>query len=134
MLTGASGGGKSSVIAALSAAGFACVDAVGRAIGREQRETGGDATPWQDRAAFRDLLFGRSLAAFDAALALPGPVFFDRGIVEALAYSRQLGLAVPEAWLALVRRRRYAEPVLAFPPWREVFASDAERRALTPGF
>jgi predicted ATPase len=128
VLTGASGGGKSTVLETLATHGFMVVEEPGRRIVGEQLATGGDATPWQDRRAFLHLLFQRSLAAFEAALAMPGPVFFDRGIIEALAYSRQLGLPVPDAWLALARRRRYAEPVFVIPPWREVFRNDAERR------
>ena len=77
---------------------------------------------------FRDLLFTRSVEAFEAMAGCPGPVFFDRGIVEALAYSRLLGLPVPEEWLAVVERCRYARTVLVTPPWREVFGNDGERR------
>lgn len=128
VLTGASGGGKSSIIEALGARGFATVEEPGRRIVQEQLASGGDATPWQDRVAFRDLLFARSVEAFEAMANRPGPVFFDRGVVEALAYSRLLGLPVPEEWRAVVKCCRYARTVLVTPPWRELFRNDAERR------
>lgn len=128
VLTGASGGGKSSIIRALRVAGFHCVDEVGREVVQAQRHNGGDATPWQDRRAFRDLLFARSVAAFARAAAISGPVIFDRGIVEAVAYSRLLQLPVPDEWLAVIQRCRYASVVFVAPPWREIFRTDAERR------
>ncbi len=128
MLTGASGGGKSSIVEALGELGFTIVPEVGRRIVREQLAVGGDATPWQDRVGFRDLLFARSVEAFEAAARSPGPVFFDRGMVEALAWSRLCGLPVPVEWCAVVERCRYARTVLVTPPWREVFRNDGERR------
>lgn len=104
------------------------VEEPGRRIVEEQLAAGGDATPWQDRRAFRDLLFARSLAAFEEFADRPGPVFFDRGIVEALAYSRLLRLPVPAAWQRVVDRSRYATKVFAVPPWRAIFRTDAARR------
>ncbi|MEZ5865600.1 MAG: AAA family ATPase [Geminicoccaceae bacterium] len=132
VLTGASGGGKSSIIEALAARGFTTVPEAGRRIVLEQRATGGDATPWQDRVKFRDRLFARSVEAYEAMAGCPGPVFFDRGMVEALAYSRLLGLPVPEEWLAVVGRCRYARTVLVTPPWRAVFENDGERQKTWP--
>ncbi len=128
MLTGASGGGKSAIVEALGRLGFTVVPETGRRIVREQLASGGDATPWQDRVAFRDLFFARSVEAYEAAAGRPGPVFFDRGMVEALAWSRLCGLPVPEEWRAVVERCRYADTVLVTPPWREVFRNDGERR------
>ncbi len=130
MLTGASGGGKSTLLAELAAHGFTVAEEPGRRIVAEQLVVGGRATPWQDRAAFRDLLFARSLTAFEQMADRPGPVFFDRGIIEAIAYSRQHGLAMPEAWLAPARACRYARPVFVTPPWRAIFRNDAERRKI----
>lgn len=100
----------------------------GRRIVREQLASGGEVTPWQDHVAFRDLLFARSIEAFEAMADRPGPVFFDRGMVEALAWSRLCGLPVPREWRALFERCRYARTVLVTPPWRDVFANDGERR------
>ena len=81
VLTGASGGGKTTLLQALATRGFTVVEEAGRRIVAEQLAQGGSATPWQDRAAFRDLLFARSLDAFQQVADRPGPVFLDRGIV-----------------------------------------------------
>ncbi len=58
----------------------------------------------------------------------PGPVFFDRGIVEAVGYAQLIGMPVPPAWHATLQRLRYAAPVFVTPPWREIFVTDPERR------
>jgi predicted ATPase len=104
------------------------VEEPGRRIVEAQLADGGRATPWQDREEFRDLLFARSLAAFEHVADRPGPVFFDRSIVEALAYSCQLGLPVPAAWQAAVDRCRYARMVFILPSWRAIFRTDTARR------
>lgn len=132
VLTGASGGGKSSIVAALGERGFIIAPEPGRAIVREQLATGGDATPWQDPLKFRELLFARSKEVYEAMAGAPGPVFFDRGMVDAMAYSRLLGLPVPDEWLAIVGHCRYAGTVFVTPPWRQVFRNDGERRKSWP--
>ena len=128
MLTGGSGSGKSTIIAALKARGFLCVEEVGRQVVKEQLRSGGDATPWQDRGRFRELLFARSVAAFEQVAETARPVFFDRGIVESVAYAGVLGVPVPPHHRAAVERYRYAADVFVTPPWREIYANDTERR------
>lgn len=127
VVTGCSGGGKSTLCAALAEAGLATVPEVGRAVVRDALAAGSDALPWADRVAFRDAVFARSLAAFDAAD--PSRVtMFDRSHVEAFGYSRLIGAAVPEAWVAAADARRFDTPVFVCPPWPEIFVQDAERR------
>lgn len=128
VLTGASGGGKSRIIEALAERGHTVVEEPGRRIVQEQLASGGDATPWQDRQCFCELLFARSFEAYEAMAGRPGPVFFDRGIVEAVGYAQLIGMPVPPAWHATVQRLRYASPVFVTPPWREIFVGDGERR------
>lgn len=128
VITGASGGGKSTLIAALAARGLATQPEIGREIVREQVACGGTALPWADRRAFCDLLFQRSLAAYDAWAGHPGPVFFDRSFAEALGYEALIGqLPTAAAWAA-ARARPFAQPVFLCPLWPEIFVPDAERR------
>ncbi|MCB9968608.1 MAG: AAA family ATPase [Geminicoccaceae bacterium] len=128
VLTGASGGGKSSIVEALGARGFTIVEEPGRAIVREQLATGGDATPWQGPLKFCDLLFARSVAAYEALANRPEPVFFDRAMVDAIGWSDLIGAPVPKDWLAAIRQLRYRTPVFVTPPWRAIYRNDAERR------
>jgi predicted ATPase len=128
VLTGGPGAGKSSVLDALAALGHATVAESGRAIIRDQVAVGGRALPWDDRALYAELMLAADMAAWRARVAEPGPVFFDRGVADVLAYLTLEGLTVPEhvRWAAAALRVR--DPVFVFPPWPEIYATDAERR------
>lgn len=129
VITGASGGGKSTLIAALAAEGYPTVPEVGRQIVTEQLALKGTALPWLDQAAFMDLLFARSIAAFDqAGEAKEQTVFFDRSFLEAIAYGTLIGRAAPPAMLQAAAERRFEKTVFVCPPWREIFATDGERQ------
>ncbi|MEE2690246.1 MAG: AAA family ATPase [Pseudomonadota bacterium] len=128
VITGASGGGKSTLVETLRRRGFRVVEEAGRAIVREQLDAGGEALPWADRAAFRDLLLTRSIELFDAVEERDAPVFFDRGVPEAIGYSTLIGSPLAEETLREAEARRYAPTVFVVPPWREIYANDAERR------
>jgi predicted ATPase len=128
VITGASGGGKSTLVAALAARGLRTQPEIGRQIVRAQLDSGGTALPWADRVAFRDLLFAGAIAAYDQHAGAPGPVFFDRSHVEALGYGALIGRpAGPEMW-RMARARPLAPVVFVCPLWPEIFGSDAERR------
>lgn len=127
-ITGASGGGKSTIVRELAARGHAVQPEIGRMIVREEMPDG--ALPWTRPVAFRDLLFHRSVAAYDHwAAECPGaPVFFDRTFIEAIAWSRSTGAPVPDVMEHAARTRRFAQPVFVCPPWPEIYRRDAERQ------
>lgn len=126
VISGCSGGGKSTLIEALRQRGHAVVAEAGRRVVRAEMATGGSALPWRDMEAFCRRAIALALDDRERAATLPGPVFFDRGIVDvAAAMQRVSGLPVLED---LGRRHRYADPVLMAPPWPELFRSDPERQ------
>ncbi|MEQ8935429.1 MAG: AAA family ATPase [Amphiplicatus sp.] len=128
VISGASGGGKSTLINALRERGCKVVEEAGRDIVREQLERSGDALPWGDSAAFRDLLLARSIALFDSVEERSAPVFFDRAIPEAIGYSTLIESPLEGGALQEAIGRRYAQTVFVVPPWREIYVNDAERR------
>ena len=128
VLTGASGSGKSSIIAALKARGHICVEEIGRPIVREQLRMGTDATPWQNHHRFMQLLLSRSIEAFESVEERSLPVFFDRSIAEETGYARLLETAAGEPFFQAAARYRYNRTVFVTPPWKEIYATDAERR------
>ncbi|MCE8455716.1 AAA family ATPase [Rhodovulum sulfidophilum] len=67
----------------------------GRAIIREQMQSGGDALPWADRAAYAERMLEQDLRAYSALRALSAPVIFDRGILDVLGYLMLCGLPGP---------------------------------------
>lgn len=128
VITGGPGSGKSSVIAALAARGVATMPEAGRAIMRDQIAIGGNALPWDDRAAFAGQMLGWELRSHREALALPGPVVLDRGIPDVIGYLRLCGLPVPAHAERAAAAFRYNRTVFIAPHWPEIYRQDAERK------
>lgn len=128
ILTGASGSGKSSIIAALKARGQVCVEEIGRQVVRDQVRIGTDATPWQNPARFMELLLARSIQAYESVEERSLPVFFDRGLPETIGHARLLEPAAAAPFFQAAATHRYHRTVFFTPPWREIYVTDAERR------
>ncbi|TPI59457.1 ATPase [Mesorhizobium sp. B3-1-7] len=129
VLTGGPGSGKTTLIEALRAQGFATAPEAGRGIIRDQMAIGGPALPWQDRALFAELMLSWELRSWQAAHAEPpGPVFFDRGAPDTIGYLRLCGLPVPDHLTSAARKFRYARRVFVAPPWPEIFTQEEERK------
>lgn len=126
LLSGCSGGGKSTLLAELAQRGFATIEEPGRRVVREELASGGDALPWIDATAFVRRITAVAQADYSVAHSLTGPVFFDRGLIDAaIALEHLTGEAVQTD---LSTCYRYSSPVFLAPPWPELFVSDAERR------
>jgi len=129
VISGCSGGGKSTVLAELARRGYAVVEEPGRCIIREEEQTGGTALPWVDLTAFARravamALEDRAVAASSHADAW---VFFDRGLIDAAAALAQA--TGDDTLLAdLSRRHRYHRYVFLTPPWPEIYTTDPDRR------
>ncbi len=128
IVTGGPGAGKTTLIDALAALGYATQAEVGRAVIREQHAVDGDALPWRDRARFAQEMLRRELARHAATQDAPGAVVFDRGIPDVVGYLRLCGLPVPAEADRAARAWRYAAPVFIAPPWPEIFTQDAQRK------
>lgn len=125
VLTGGPGVGKTTVIEVLRTRGAHCFGDAARAIIRERRALG--LPPRPEPAAFALEILRREVAAWAAAPLDAGPVFHERGVVDALAMARGTGaLAAPEI-ADMLARHPYRSPVFLFPPWREIFVQDDER-------
>lgn len=128
VLTGGPGAGKTTLIKALRAWGFATTEEAGRGMIRQESEAGGTAPPWIDREGFAARMFDWELSSYRQAQRQKGTVFFDRGLPDTIGYLRLEGLDVPtrmeeEAW-----RLRYNTRVFLAPPWKAIFGPDEERR------
>lgn len=128
VITGASGAGKSTLLKALGDRGYSVVPEVALSIVQEQEQCGGTLLPWTNPRAFMEEVLVRNVQAYDAAQALPPPVFFDRGIPECLAHMRLLGLEIKPDHAAAPMQRRYANTVFVAEPWPEVYVRDRWRR------
>ena len=128
VLSGCSGGGKSSLLAELGWRGHAIYEEPGRQVVKEQLYLGGDALPWANVARFVDLTVSRSIHNMVMAARSGRLSFFDRGIIDQIAGLEQMGLAVPADLREAARRLRYNWTVFFTPPWPEIFRTDSERR------
>ncbi|WP_010141952.1 AAA family ATPase [Oceanicola sp. S124] len=128
VISGCSGGGKSTLLEALRQRGAQVVPEPGRRIVEAERDPDSPRLPWNDLAAFAEAAITLALEDLDLARALPGPVFFDRGLVDAVA-ARWQARGAPEkaATDPLLARRCYAERVFLTPPWPQIHVTDATR-------
>ena len=128
MVSGGPGSGKTTTLNELAKMGFRIAPEVARQIIREQVETGGDAVPWGDRAAYTRLMLERSIDSYLDHTPAAAPAFSDRGIPDTLGYARLIELEDEQRVLCACRRYRYAPLVFLAPPWREIYATDSERK------
>ena len=128
VLSGCSGGGKSSLLAALAARGYGVCPEAGRQIVKEQQSIGGDGLPWVDGRKFAELCISRSLYFYNMARPIDKAVIFDRSFIDNIAGLLRTGEPLPPAFYEAVRRYRYAKRVFLVPPWPELFVNDAERQ------
>ncbi|MEO0501671.1 MAG: AAA family ATPase [Pseudomonadota bacterium] len=123
MISGCSGGGKSSLVRELAARGYATFDEPGRRVIANQRHNGGRAYPWIDMAAFAYEALALACADLDAADACHSDlVFFDRSAIDAIVALRHIGMDVPDGIFP------YDELVFLAPPWPDIFITDDDRR------
>ncbi|PWC18864.1 AAA family ATPase [Brenneria corticis] len=127
IISGCSGGGKSTLLTELQRRGHAVVEEPGRRIIQEETRSGGQALPWIDMAAF---LRRTIVTAQDDHVRTPRDsqqwVFFDRSLIDAAAALQAL---TDEAVLVtLGQSHRYHLRVFLAPPWPEIYVQDEERR------
>lgn len=126
VLSGCSGGGKSTLLAELARRGFRTVPEPGRRIVAEETRGDGRALPWVNPEAFARRAIQM---ACDDRLFLDkqtGWIFFDRGLVDA-AVALQHVTGEPSQPI-LAQNARYHQRVFMTPPWLEIYATDTERR------
>ena len=129
VLTGSPGSGKTTLIDRLATYGGVRVMAeAGRSIIRDQVAIGGKALPWDDRAAYAELMLAAEMRSYREASAHPGAVMFDRGVPDVIGYLTLCRLPVPPHVEAAGRLFRYSAKAFIAPPWRDVYETDAERK------
>ena len=126
VISGCSGGGKSTLIAELGRRGHAVVLEPGRRIVKEELANGGPALPWVDRIVFARRAVTMALADRAAAFSLDGWLFFDRGLTDAAAALQHLTGGPATATRG--QANRYHRRVFLTPPWPEIYRSGRSRQ------
>ena len=126
VISGCSGGGKSTLLTELGRRGYATVEEPGRRVVKEEMLGEGLALPWVDEIAFARRTIALALADRATASRAAGWVFFDRGLIDAAAALQHL---TGEPALATVGQiHRYHPRAFLAPPWPEIYVTDPERR------
>lgn len=128
VLSGCSGGGKSSLLAELARRGHSVFAEAGRDVVREQLLIEGQGLPWRNLGLFVELTVSRAVGDALASLERPGVSFFDRSVVDQLSGLEAAGLPVPDHVRRSAEVLRYNRAVFLVPPWPEIFVNDGERR------
>ncbi len=125
VLTGGPGVGKTTLLRHLETLGEHVVEETARAVIREQVASGGSGVPWIDPRLYCDLCAERDIATFEAMADVSARMFFDRGLTDSW---RANGVEPAPRLIEAVRTLRYNPGVFVFPPWREIYETDAERK------
>jgi predicted ATPase len=125
LLSGCSGGGKSTILRELSSRGFRTVAEPGRRIVQEELLGDGKALPWVDLAAFARRALVVAAEDREGFSADPGWIFFDRGLIDA-AVALEHATGQP-ATSTLAGYKTYHRKVFVTPPWPEIYINDPER-------
>lgn len=121
MISGASGGGKSTLLSELARRGYAVVEEAASRVVEEELHGRGIALPWVDAKAFGQRALAMSIADYEAA---HGLTFFDRGIVDASVAITARGGELPAKVIASHRYDR----VYFAAPWPEIYEVNEERQ------
>jgi predicted ATPase len=128
VITGGPGSGKTTLVDALSVQGIRTMPEAGRAIIRHQVAIGGQALPWGDRRAFAEQMLAWEMRSWHEAADEEGAILFDRGIPDILGYLTLGGIAIPKHIARAAKLFGYNPRVFVAPPWRAIYAQDAERK------
>jgi predicted ATPase len=123
VITGAPGAGKTTLLLALQALGYTIVGDTARAIIRRSR----GLSPRPDPYAFAQETLRIDMENFARHAASPGPVFFERGVVDALCgldHIKPLNESELSMWLS---KYQYFPKAFVLPPWKAIYENDAER-------
>ena len=125
ILSGCSGGGKSTLLKELTRRGFTTIEEPGRRIVAEEMQIGGTALPWIDMSAFARRAIALGLSDRETA-PTDGLVFFDRSLIDAAS---ALHKVIGNPFINTLRRHhRYNRHVFLTPPWPEIYQTDGERQ------
>jgi predicted ATPase len=126
VISGCSGGDKSTLLAELGRRGYTVVEEPGRRIVVEEMNNGGSALVWVDMAAFAHRAITTALADRSSAPAFSGWIFFERSLIDAaIVLQRLTREPVLEEF---GQTYRYHRRVFLTPSWPELYMKDRERR------
>lgn len=131
VITGGPGVGKTTLLKELESRGYPVVQEVARQLIREQQQMHGEALPWKNRALYKQMMFDRSIAAFqqlDESNLNNQPVFFDRSFLDTLCYCRLIGAEISKEMKTYAENWTYNPMVFFLAPWEAIYQKDEQRK------
>lgn len=128
VLSGGPGAGKTAVITELKARRFYCVEEIARQLIKDEVAAGGNALPWKDAQLYTKTMLERSVESYLSMHSTKETIFFDRGIPDAVCQARLIDMAIDDDMDFYTRNYRYNKTVFLFPPWKEIYVTDDERK------
>jgi predicted ATPase len=125
VITGGPGAGKTTLLAELSAMGYATVEESARAIIKERLRNG--LSPRPDAITFAREIFRRDKEKYRRWSSCSDWVFFDRGVVEALAMIYEVSALAPDDLGSMLKQYHFHRSAFVLPPWDTIYTTDAER-------
>lgn len=126
VITGGPGLGKSSLLSALEQLGFAvCAESARIIIDGWRRAGSPFPSPWTDRATFDSEIEKLMLSAYFRDVS--GPIVFDRGLPDLIAWRSYLGQPRDSRLEALITAHPYSSPIFLTPKWAPWYRSDDDR-------
>jgi predicted ATPase len=127
VISGCSGGGKSTLLAELARRGHRTFAEPGRDIVKAELASGGDALPWTNPRRFAERCIAIAIEHIKASQN-ETRAFFDRSLIDAVSALEHMRLPVPNEARRVLEASPYACRVFMAPPWSEFFTTDVERR------
>lgn len=124
VLTGAPGGGKSTLLEEARKLGIATSPEVARAI---LDQPGGMDLRRNDPLGFAEAMLEGHRREWERHSGSGIPVIFDRGFPDVVGFLEVSGLKVSPQIDRVCRALRYSGPILRAPAWREIYRQDAQR-------
>jgi predicted ATPase len=125
VITGGPGAGKTTILKALAARGFQCVPDTARVIIKQRKEAG--LSPRPAPAQFGMDMLQADIAQYQGAAVHTDPVFFDRGVCDAVSFLYFHDLLSMAEVATYIKEYPYNEVVFLLPPWPEIYRQDTER-------
>jgi predicted ATPase len=127
IITGAMGGGKSTIIEHLLKNKIVCVSEPARDILSEQRSIKADGVPEINPDLFTKLMLSRSVHNYKQNIMTKTPIIFDRGIPDMIAYADLFQLDT-KIYYNASEYYKYNNTVLLLKGWKEIYTNDDERK------
>lgn len=130
VISGCSGGGRSTLLAELANNGYTVMPEVGRELVKEQLALNSNILPWKEPVHFCELLVEKSIRGYHDAIQYGAVkddvIFFDRCFLEGISYFQTLAI---HKYDHIVSELKYDPVIFMTPPWEEIFCEDAERKS-----